>query len=231
MTRVNDAPPTGNGIAVISDIELNDSQKERILLMVSGRGHFDYEGNFRSGESVHAIKAVHFVSKEIEGVPGGGSTIDSLDGIRFEPSPCIYLEDTDGKMHGWSVALEVKQSSWHCGVIFDDEDGNLWFSGREDTSGESFTAGEPVLRRVRSTPSDDVLAQCGPLIGEIPSQGEFWLSQEEEAVVTSIPWWSTYGRDAIDETVNLREAEILEALRARVRDLISERAGPESMAL
>lgn len=208
-------------ISVITDIDINEDQKARLLRMVRGNGCFDYEGNYRSPKGSHTLKSIHFVQHEKE-IPGGESLIDGLDDLRFQSPPYIYLEDMDGNIHGWTNVQELKTSQWHYGIIFQDDQDDLWFFGRDQADGSRITLDCPILRRVRATPSEDVLAENGPLIEALPAQGEFWLSDEDPAVVTSIPWWTAFAGPDNERSSFEGEREILTTVKARVQIMISD---------
>lgn len=215
---------------IITDIDLTDDQKGRIVRMIRGNGHVDYEGNYRSPAGAHMLKAVHFLSTPKD-IPGGESAIDGVDGVQFETSPHIYLEDLNGALHGWKSARELKTSRWHYGIILPDDAGDLWFFGRDEVDGKAISLDAPILRRVRKTPSENVLEECGPLISSVPAEGEFWLSDEDEAVVTSIPWWSGFAGPDSEYASFENEREILATVRARIQIMLSTQASNPSNML
>lgn len=176
-------------IEVIGDIDLSEEQKVRLLRMIRGNGHVDHENRFEAAGETRTLAAVRFLSAPLPDVPFGDTCIDGVDGIRFERPPYLYLEAEDGAICGWRAARDATPSAWHYGVLFQDAEGQAWFCGRDEPTGGRIEADAPILRRVSMQVPDHVLCETGPLEGSLPAEGEFWLTQGEVAVVTSIPWW------------------------------------------
>lgn len=215
-------------IHVNTDFDLNEDQKHRVLGLFRGNGHFDYQDKFKDASGAcRECVGVHFLKEPKPGIPGGDSTIDGIDDLRFDRSPSLYLEDASGALTGWKLAREWTPSSWNFGVIFKDDEGQAWFCGRQSGETKTMDAEAPILRRVSLETPDHVIEQYGPVTDNLPAEGEFWLSHEEIAVVTSIPWWSYIS----DETLKVPEiAEhdnaALERMKERVRALAADSAEP-----
>jgi hypothetical protein len=217
-------------IDVKSDFTLTDDQKRRLVMMVRGNGHFDYHDGYLDREGMaRKIRAIRFVKDPVPGVEGGESLIDAVDDLRFETSPFLYLEDEAGGITGWKAARERTPSRWHYGAIFTDEAGQGWFCGREESTGTRIDGEEPILRRISLETPAHVVAENGPIVENMPAEGEFWLSSEDPAVVTSIPWWSGFGGDADPEndwpekTASLiRENAALARMRERAAYLAAD---------
>jgi hypothetical protein len=217
-------------IDVKSDFPLTDDQKRRLVNMVRGNGHFDYRDAYLDGEGMaRNLQAIHFVKEPVPGVEGGESLIDSVDALRFETAPFLYLEDEAGGLTGWKVARERTPSRWHYGAIFTDEAGQGWFCGREESTGTRLDGEEPILRRISLETPAHVVAENGPILENMPAEGEFWLSSEDHAVVTSIPWWSGFGgegdpaNDWPERAASLvRENTALARMRERAAGLSAE---------
>lgn len=217
-------------IDVKSDFPLTDDQKRRLVNMVRGNGKFDYRDAFLDADGMaRTLRAIHFLKEAADGVEGGTTGIDALDGIRFETSPFLYLEDDAGRLTGWTAAREATPSRWHYGAIFADEAGQGWFCGREESTGTRIVGEDPILRRISLDTPPHVVAENGPILENMPAEGEFWLSSEDPAVVTSIPWWSGFGGEADpandwpERAASLvRENTALARMRERAADLSAE---------
>lgn len=209
-----------NPIEVVTDLDLSEDQKSRVISMVLGNGAFDYEGNFESRDGAHVLKSIHFMSDPSD-IPGGETSIDGVDDIVFDKSPHIYLEDEGGKIYGWLNTRELKTSSWHYGVIFSDDEDRLWFYGRDTIDGDRVSLNMPILMRIRTEPSRHVLAENGPLLESVPAEGEFWISKEEDPVVTMISWWSGFAGPDMEGQDFSAEREILTTLKARAQIMMT----------
>lgn len=219
-------------INLVTDIPLDDDQKARVLRMAFGNGHVDYENRYRNQDNeACTLKQVHFTTKPIDGVHDGNTTIDSIDAIRFETPPCLYFEDTSGALTGYRAAREVTQSQWHYGLLFFDDNGDPWFTGRQVPGADDrINAQEPILRRI-SLETPEMVQHTNGVIGEnIPAEGEFWLTDTDPAIVTSIPWWGGFAEEPRPDWPGgienaEAEKEILRQVRMRVQSL-DEEPGP-----
>lgn len=209
-------------IKVSSDIPLTEDQGNRLLLLVYGKGHFDYANCYSDGSGGrHELAALHLRLTPFDAVPGGETTLASIDAHDFgENSPFLYLEDADGHKTGWDDARAAIASRWHYGLILQDDVGDLWFCGIDEISQGEMTGDEP-LRRLSSVTPDIVRFQNGEILDNLPADGEFWLSDEPEPKVTSIPWWGNVD----PETEHLREEArapmraLLDRIQTRIRAL------------
>lgn len=207
-------------IPVVTDIDLTDDQKDRLVRMVRGNGHFDHNNAFLAAGERREVAAIRFLSEPIPDVPFAETRIDGVDGTRFDKTPWLYLEDTEGKVWGWQAARDFTPSSWHYGVIFEDSRGDAWFCGRNEPTGGVVDADAPILRRISLQTPEHVVAENGELCENLPAEGEFWLTGEDLATVTSIPWWSPMGHDGTTRQNNpeahARDQALIAALRRRV---------------
>ena len=203
---------------VQTEFPLSDDQKMRFLRFLVSHGRIDTNGQFTDAEGMaRTLASCRLTATPEEGVQNGETNLDGVDDIRFGPQAFIYLEDTEGKLTGQKVARGVLRSSWHLGAIFADDEENLWFCGYDDpaTATATFDVGTspdaPVLRRISPQSTALVRQENGELSKEFPAEGEFWLTDETPARITSIPWWGDFGGG--------EQAPRLEAMRQRVRDL------------
>lgn len=211
-------------ITLTTDFHLNEDQTDRILTMLRANGHIDYEDMYATATGKRArCVAMHFLKEPLDGISGGETTIDSIDDIRFDKPPSIYIEDAEGALTGWKQAREWIESSWNCGVIFKDDDGQAWFCGRQTVESVSMDSEAPILRRVSLETPEFIFEGYGLINDNLPAEGEFWLSHEEQAVVTSIPWWSHCSDGTDPEPFNAEVAEndraAIERMKLRVRAL------------
>lgn len=199
-------------IKVVSALALTEDQEHRLKRMVYGNGHFDHEGGYLDGAGLrHQLAALHFCLSPIPDVSGGESRIVSIDTHHFgKESPYLYLEDRLGKMTGWGEARSAIPSKWHYGVILQDAEGDVWFCGVDEIGHDEITGNEPLRRLSRITP-DVVRMENGEILDNLPADGEFWLSEEPEPKVTSIPWWGH---------LNAEDAHLREEARAPMRALL-----------
>ncbi|MBW3243473.1 hypothetical protein KUV57_12435 [Epibacterium sp. DP7N7-1] len=227
-------PFTIADVEIRSEIGLTEDQKRRVCLMVLGNGYVDHRGRFTdqvSGESF-ALKAIHMTLDQDRVIEGSKTAIDCIDEIKFEKTCHVILEDEDGGEHGMEISRGETPASYHFGVLF-EEGGEVWFCGRDtvgqgDPSGPMTLGDAPILKRVSTMGSMVPGDAPFDLIGDLPAEGEMWISREEEPSVVSIPWWSGYAGmvepEAHEERVKLAMQENwhLDQMRERVQALRSE---------
>lgn len=214
-------------LEIETEHDLDDDQKRRVAMMVAGQGHIDHQGGFidAAGVARTAVK-IHFTSmaERHGGLEGSMTEIDGIDGRTFGAPIHVVIEASDGSLTGLRNATSQIRASWHYGVLFQVDD-QVWFAGHDALPNHGMSADVPVLKRVA--------AQAMPMPGEepfllaeeLPAEGEFWLTAEDEAHVVSIPWMSGFGGfpdahanpDAAE--IFAKEREMHEALIQRVRDL------------
>ena len=205
-----------------SDFALTTDQERRLCQMVRGQGHFDHEGGYLDGDGVrHALSAIHFRERQIEGVARGDTMIDSFDSMRFPKGPpFIYLESAGGTLSGWNETRPVIPSAWYYGILLAAEGGEVWFCGM-DTHGSSGLTGDEALFRVDPVTLDHVRDQVGELVENLPAEGEFWISRELLPKVTDVPWWGAADAErqahaAPEEWA--RMTAVLDRIRARIAE-------------
>lgn len=201
-------------IAVETEIDLDEGQKGRIVSMVLGYGHVDHYHRFtdRASGQGFEIAKIHFTLDQSRAVDGSATKIAGVDGIRFHDVCHMILEDTEGGEHGMDLCRAETKSSWHCGAVF-EVDGEAWFCGFDQPSGQSLDPEAPVLKKVHPQASLDSGESWIDLLAELPAEGEFWISQEEEPRVTSCPWWGSLDQSCPEE------AECLERMVERVKNM------------
>lgn len=217
---------------VETELELTDDQKERVAAMVMGDGQVDHRGGYVdevTGQT-HQLSKVHFTCNPDMAVYGSDTTICGLDGMQLDKTVHVVLEDGAGNRTGLKAASGKIKASWHFGVLF-EADGGVWFSGRDNVDGGSregpqTTAASPTLRRVADSFTDRPGTEPMSLREHLPAEGEFWISDEDEPHVVSVPWWGSYADepeagDTYPGRSELRAAEQaeLEGMVERVRAL------------
>lgn len=221
-------------VDIRSEIDLTEDQRRRVCLMVLGNGHVDHRGRFTdqvSGESF-ALKAIHMTLDQERAIEGSTTVIDGIDGAKFDKTCHVLLEDEGGGEHGMAVSRGETPASWHFGVLF-EEGGEVWFCGRDTVAQDSpsgpMTLGDaPILKRVSPMGTMEPGDIPFDLIGDLPAEGEMWISREEEPCVVSVPWWSGYAGvaepGAHEGRVKLAAQENwhLDQMRERVQALRSE---------
>lgn len=190
-------------IEVHSSLDLDDDQKRRVRDMVYGFGRFDYRGQFETRDArVCDVAKIHFLDAPCDRAPGGHSTIEGVDDLRFSDTAFIYLETPEGEMVGWKDASEVIKCEHVLGMIFADETGQGWFEAWSDL-------GEPDLDKPLRRISLETVSGLSPdpefIRENLPSDGEFLLSREELPVIATIPWWGP-----------TMEQGVIDAAKARV---------------
>jgi hypothetical protein len=216
-------------LQIKSDWPLTEDQKDRLERMVYGNGHFDHELNYEDRTGVvKKAKAIHFRAEPLDDVVRGETRIVGLDDISFRTGhePHIYIEAEDGEICGWNDCTGVIKSLWHYGMILQDDDGDVWFCGTENSASGELTGDEP-LKRISSGTVPIVAMQNGEVLANLPADGEFWLSVEEEPKITSIPWWGKL--DPNNPNVRPDAAEDMIALLEKVGSRIAKMKGEIKM--
>lgn len=211
-------------IRVHADIPLTEDQERRLKRLVYGQGHFDHEGGFldASGQR-QEVTALHLRLQPLQDIPGGETTLAAIDAHDFgEAPPFLYLEDREGKKTGWNETRSAIASSWHYGVILQDDRGDVWFCGIDAPGPGELTGDEPLHRISAETP-ELVQEENGDILANLPADGEFWLSKEDPPKVTSIPWWGNLNpADAhLREEARAPMRALLERIQTRIREEIS----------
>lgn len=212
-------------IRVQTDLDLTDDQKARLTRMVQGNGHFDHNNQFMAADTCRDLVAIHFLKTPRKEIAGGETRIDSVDDLLFETPPGIYLEAADGSLWGWLSTKEFITSSWHYGVLFQDQSGDTWFCGRNETTGGRVSADSPILKRITPDVSAYVRADNGLLCANLPAEGEFWLTDGDPSVVTSIPWWSPLSIDpgkGVGAEIIEEDRRLLAQMQARIAALCAQ---------
>lgn len=214
------------GISVISDLGLTGDQPDRLVNMLYGNQHFDHHGQYtpkRGGPDAPTLtlKTIHFLSRELAGTLDGHSAIDGVDDRRFDASPFLYLENTDGGMTGWQGACQAVTSEWRYGVAVVDEDGQGWLYCRDTPGGQMMSEADPEqmqLIRISTETSPFVDALNGQLLDNLPAEGEFLISREETPMITSIPWWTRVDPEAEGLAPGVAEElrGLLDAIQVRI---------------
>lgn len=213
-------------IEVVTEHGLDDDQKGRVAAMVLGNGHIDHQGGYVDDAGVsHSAAKIHFTSEagKYAGLSSTETSIDGIDGRTFTDPIHIIIEGTDGSMTGMGEAKCLVEARWHYGVIFLVDD-QAWFAGHGTIPNDGMSADVPVLKRIATSASERPGAAPFDIAADLPAEGEFWLTFEDEPHLVSIPWMSGFGgdpqADANPDTVEVfaKERAIHEALIQRVRD-------------
>jgi hypothetical protein len=215
---------------IVTELGLTPDQISRVRKMVSGDGHFDYENRFtdKSGE-VHDLHAIHFTSQPKLKIANAETTIDSIDSRIFEQDIFIYLEDKQGGFTGIQEAREAITAKWHGGIIFKDYEGQGWFCGDSETGSSCAKEDSPVLRKISLDTIAHVLGENGEISELMPSEGEFWLTNEDDPKIISVPWCSGYA-EPVEENdtwpgrseLRQQEADTLRKMIERTQEMSSE---------
>lgn len=202
---------------------LNEDQLQRVGWLVAGEMKIDSWGAYEvRGGQVKQLDAIVFRDEPLDDAGGGGhTTIDGIDNIQFEKSPSIYLKATDGTLTGWHDCRAAEQPEWHFGVLFRDDEGKMWFAGRNemDPKGELTTAEVSILRPVVIDTSD-MVSQFGflDIMDDVETfEAEIWINPESSAhpsYVTSISMGSQYGSRPEDTVLDERMQGYLDEQRA-----------------
>lgn len=189
-----------------SDIEMDKDAILAFQRMVVGSLHIDHNGDLsgRDGKPTQ-LKAIHYRTTAEPGVDGGEFYgHDAMSHDNLASAPFFYLEGEDGSIVAFENARPAISSEWYFGILLMDEDGQGWFCGCDDAHLTS--DGEPAaidyadakLIRVSLDTLDIVLKENGELRDNVPAEGEFWISKEDEPNIVSIPWWSSAVASDVD---------------------------------
>jgi hypothetical protein len=219
---------------VISDLPGMDDhdRQSRLLSMITGDRRIDAYGAFLDrGGKKHDLAKVHFLKAQKDHPGYAATDISGIDNISFDDTAFIYLEDSEGELTGWMDAREAIESSWHYGVIFADDAGQGWFFGRNTVNDDPLTADEPILKKISLDTPRLTRMHHGEVIENLPAEGEFQLTEEDEPHIAAIPWWSEFAAEIEPgddypgrSEVRLAEQEILEQVKARIAGLEAEDA-------
>lgn len=184
--------------AVECPLAETDDERRAVAALIYGQGTFDHENRFRIGgsEPVHEVARIHLLTEPLYGTVGGESQIRNVFGHQLEEPAWIYLENTEGKIFGWSECKGAVGFRSVYGVIFEDPEGDVWFWGhaadgrKMHEPWEERHQGFDELFLIEREAAYAVLDQNGALADNLPAEGEFSLSLDPRPVVTAIPWWS-----------------------------------------
>lgn len=213
-------------VMVRSRYPLTEDQKRRFLWHLQGEGRVDHRNRYVAQGATHTLAVLHVLDRPLSHISHGETRLDGLDDLRFSAPPCLYLQSQTGEIHGWQSAREEIRSAWHCGVILADTAGDLWFCGRDQPDGSPISGQSPILRRIAPQAADRALHENGRLDLNIPASGEFYITDEDPGVVTSIPWWSRFDPVALRNNPSDRDMIVAMIARADAAGLDSE---PESL--
>ena len=215
-------------IEVVTDFNLNDDQKQRLASMLAGNGYIDHRGGFISADKTGARRAVriHLTGDESRAIDGSLTGLDGVDDIHFDRPAHLLLEDETGEMTGMQAAKGEIGATWCVGVVL-NVDGDVWFCGYDDIGSvpDGTQADAPVLKKISREASDHPGSEPFNL-DDLPMEGEFWISHEQDPHIVSIPWSSGYAgyvepgdtnADRIESRA--KERAVLEAITERVRAL------------
>jgi hypothetical protein len=231
---MNDLPVKPPLYDVVTEIDaINDDRKNRIVSMIYGNQHIDHEGKYldRFGTS-HQLSKIHFTHLVIDGVSGAETKIAGVDSVSFDTPVQVYLEDDQGMMTGMNDAKNEITSEWRMGIILKDESGQGWFCGYDNIPQDRTTtaADAPILQKISLEVPEMVARSYGDISDSLPIEGEFHITSGETAVVSSIPWMSTYASTDPEDQATPEHIKYREEERAVVAQILERIATLENDA-
>jgi len=180
--------PKYSEIEVVADFPLTDELKYKVCCLAHAQMLMDHYGRFRSrdGEG-HDVAKIHFHDKPLEDGIVIPTSIYRFGGHTYPDGAYLYLETPEGEVFSWVDVEEACVSEYRDGLIFNDEDGKVWFEVF-DTLNSIPDMSEP-LRAVS-------IAQIGSFEDaheffeeDLPVSGSFRFSVEEIPVLVEIDFF------------------------------------------
>ncbi len=229
---MNDLPVQTPLYDVVTEIEgIDDDRKNRIISMIYGNLSIDHDGRYadRNGDT-HQLSKIHFTHEVFDDVPGADTKIAGVDDLKFEAPLQIYLEDDQGAKTGMNHASGVVKSEWRMGIVLKDESGQGWFCGYDNIPADHTTTASdaPLLQKISLDVPVMVERSYGQISETLPMEGEFHISTDDKAMVTSIPWMSTYADTARDDQATPEQMKYREQELKVVKEILERIAGLEA---